>query len=204
MAAVVLPGGGRDAFPGQLRQLDVQAGLVAFHDQDVMPRRALPSTATARRARLRWPSGALVSQAVTAASRLAASTDSRTRRILAGWALHLTHRGWWWGILTIAALTASGLLIVGRRIGLATVAERLYASAVVAAAGGWLAAATEAGAWHDRLPQVLGIGGLILAVPWWAHRRRRARVRVERKLEAWPRSPKLSAWLGLPCFDGQG
>ncbi len=26
----------------------------------------------------------------------------------------------------------------------------------------------------------------VLSVPWWAHRRRRARVRVERKLEAWP------------------
>ena len=29
-------------------------------------------------------------------------------------------------------------------------------------------------------------GGLVLSVPWWAHRRRRAKVRVERKLEAWP------------------
>ena len=27
---------------------------------------------------------------------------------------------------------------------------------------------------------------MILAVPWWAHRRRRAKVRVERKLAAWP------------------
>jgi hypothetical protein len=27
---------------------------------------------------------------------------------------------------------------------------------------------------------------VVLAVPWWAHRRRRAKVRVERKLAAWP------------------
>ena len=27
---------------------------------------------------------------------------------------------------------------------------------------------------------------MVLAVPWWAHRRRRAKVRVERKLAAWP------------------
>jgi hypothetical protein len=39
---------------------------------------------------------------------------------------------------------------------------------------------------HGRLSQILCIGGLVLAVPWWAHRRRRAKVRVERKLEAWP------------------
>jgi hypothetical protein len=32
----------------------------------------------------------------------------------------------------------------------------------------------------------MAIGGLALSLPWWAHRRRRARVRVERKLEAWP------------------
>ena len=30
------------------------------------------------------------------------------------------------------------------------------------------------------------IGALILSVPWWAHRRRRAKVRIERKLQAWP------------------
>jgi AraC-like DNA-binding protein len=36
------------------------------------------------------------------------------------------------------------------------------------------------------LPQILLIGGAALAVPWWAHRRRRARVRVERTLASWP------------------
>jgi hypothetical protein len=106
--------------------------------------------------------------------------------MLAGWVLHATHPAWWWGILALAAIGAPGLLIFGRRIGLASAAERLYAAIVVAATGGWLAVATAAGSRHDRLPQVLGVGGLVLAVPWWAHRRRRARVRVERKLDAWP------------------
>ncbi len=36
------------------------------------------------------------------------------------------------------------------------------------------------------LPTIAMVGTVILGVPWWAHRRRRARVRVERTLEAWP------------------
>jgi len=116
--------------------------------------------------------------------------------MLTGWLLHLNHQAWWWGILIAAALAAFGTLIVGGRIGLTTVAERLYAATVIASAGGWLAAATAAGPSHDRLPQVLGIGGLILAIPWWAHRRRRARVRVERKLEAWPEVAKAVGLAG--------
>ena len=32
-------------------------------------------------------------------------------------------------------------------------------------------------------------------VPWWAHRRRRAKVRVERTLDAWPH---ITAAVGLP------
>ena len=37
-------------------------------------------------------------------------------------------------------------------------------------------------------------GALIAATPWWAHRRRRAKVRVERKLVAWP---EISQAIGL-------
>ena len=36
------------------------------------------------------------------------------------------------------------------------------------------------------LPLTLAIGTMVLAVPWWSHRRRRAKVQVERKLAAWP------------------
>jgi hypothetical protein len=35
----------------------------------------------------------------------------------------------------------------------------------------------------------------VLAVPWWAHGRRRAKVRVERKLAAWP---AIARDVGLP------
>jgi hypothetical protein len=43
--------------------------------------------------------------------------------------------------------------------------------------------------------QVLGFGALILAVPWWAHRRRRAWARAQRAISAWP---DISAAVGLP------
>ena len=63
------------------------------------------------------------------------------------------------------------------------------------AAGGRLAVATAAGPVTSPLPQALVIGGTVLAVPWWAHRRQRARVRIERKLQAWPEIAKA---VGLP------
>jgi hypothetical protein len=106
--------------------------------------------------------------------------------LLTGWAVHGTHRAWWWAVLVIATVAASALAVFGARIGLAALTERLYAAVVVAASGGWLAAAVAVGPMHRPLPQILAIGGLVLSVPWWAHRRRRAKVRVERKLSAWP------------------
>ena len=83
----------------------------------------------------------------------------------------------------------------GARIGLSRLAERVYAAAAVLAAGGWLAVAALLGPFTAPMPQVLGIGALVLAVPWWAHRRRRARVRVQRALAAWPDIAKA---IGLP------
>jgi FtsK/SpoIIIE family len=100
--------------------------------------------------------------------------------------LHLTHPQWWPAILAVAALAGCGLAVTGHRFGLPTRIDCLYAAAVVTATGGWVAAATAMGPLVWPLPHLLVTGGLILAVPWWAHRRRRARVRVERKLEAWP------------------
>ena len=87
------------------------------------------------------------------------------------------------------------LAVFGARLGLARLAERVYAAAAVLAAGAWLAAAAILGPLTSPLPQVLGIGALLLAVPWWAHRRRRARVRVQRALAAWP---DISKAIGLP------
>jgi S-DNA-T family DNA segregation ATPase FtsK/SpoIIIE len=62
----------------------------------------------------------------------------------------------------------------------------LHAAAVTAAAGGWLTAATVHGPWRDPLPTILIAGMLAAGVPWWSHRRRRARVRVDRTIQAWP------------------
>jgi hypothetical protein len=101
--------------------------------------------------------------------------------------LHAVHHGGWLTlILTATALLAIGLAAFGERFGIASLAERAYAALLVTADGGWLAAATVAGPLRTPLPQALAIGSGVLAIPWWANHRRRARVRVERKLEAWP------------------
>jgi len=114
---------------------------------------------------------------------------------LGAWVLHTGHPRWW---IYVAALTAIGvgwLAVVGRRLGLPPLAEQIYAATVAGTAGGWLAAATVIGPWRSPLPQVLTIAALVLGVPWWAHRRRRAKVRVERTLAVWPEIAKA---VGLP------
>ena len=93
----------------------------------------------------------------------------------------------WWALILTGSLMAAWLIaIFGARFGLAPVAERAYAAIVTLTVGGWLTMATVLGPFTQPLPQVLGIVTVVFAVPWWAHRRRRAKVRVERKLEAWP------------------
>jgi hypothetical protein len=115
--------------------------------------------------------------------------------MLTAWWLHAAHPRWWPMILAGAAVASCAAVVLGRRLSLPVLAERLYAALVVLAAGAWIAAATIAGPFVSPLPQVMAISGLVLAVPWWAHRRRRARVRVERKLAAWPDIAKA---VGLP------
>ena len=56
----------------------------------------------------------------------------------------------------------------------------------VLACGTWDAVAAAVGPLAPPLPQALGIGGLVLSVPWWANRRRRAKVRVARTIATWP------------------
>jgi S-DNA-T family DNA segregation ATPase FtsK/SpoIIIE len=104
----------------------------------------------------------------------------------AAWWLHGHDAHWWPVIASLAAASAPVLAVAGGRIGLANLAERIYASTVAASASAWLAAATAAGPAQRPLPLLILIGTLVLAVPWWTHRRRRARIRVERKLAAWP------------------
>jgi hypothetical protein len=100
--------------------------------------------------------------------------------------LHLTHPEWWPYLLLAAMVAAWGVATLSGRVGLVLRVERYYAATVTASAGCWLAAATGLGVTGWPLPQVLLVTGLLLALPWWAHRRRRAKVRVDRKLAAWP------------------
>jgi len=100
--------------------------------------------------------------------------------------LHAQHSRWWQAFTVAAAVGVSGIAIVGGRLGLASRAERCFAMTIIAALGGWLAAATDLGPGRQPLPWLLVISTSVLGVPWWAHRRRRAKVRVERLLAAWP------------------
>jgi S-DNA-T family DNA segregation ATPase FtsK/SpoIIIE len=106
--------------------------------------------------------------------------------VAAGWWLHASRPHWWPVLLGVTAAAAWVLAGFGARLGLAALIERVYAAITTVAAGAWLAAATAFGPVAFPLPQALAAGALVLSVPWWAHRRRRARVRVERKLQAWP------------------
>jgi len=106
--------------------------------------------------------------------------------LLTAWWLNAAHPRWWPLPVVLAVVASWPLIAIGRHLRLPTVGERLYAAITVLAAGGWLAAATALGPFTPPMPLVLTIGGIILAVPWWAHRRRRAKVRVERTLAVWP------------------
>jgi hypothetical protein len=108
--------------------------------------------------------------------------------------VHLTHPYWWPYLIVGGIVTACTLCTFGGYLRLARVAERVYAAVAALAVGGWLVEAARLGPFTSPLPQVLGVGALILAVPWWAHRRRRAKVRVERTLAAWP---DISRVIGL-------
>ncbi len=79
--------------------------------------------------------------------------------------------------------------------GIGRTIERTYAATVIATAGGWLAAAIAAGPAVKPLPAIAAIATVILGIPWWAHRRRRARVRAWRTIHSWP---ALAENMGLP------
>jgi hypothetical protein len=135
-------------------------------------------------ARLAWRYRSEIAPATTAGAVL-----------VAGWWLHHGHAGLWPWLLAASDLAAFPLAILGGRVGLPRLAERVYAAVAVLAAGGWLAIAALLGPFALPMPQALGVGALILAVPWWAHRRRRARVRVQRAIANWP---DISKAIGLP------
>jgi hypothetical protein len=144
----------------------------------------LPAPVGVILARLAWRYRSELTPVVTAGAVLGA-----------GWWLHAAHPHWWAYLLGLSAVSAWILVAFGARIGLSRLAERIYAGSVTSTAGGWLAAAALLGPLAGPLPRVLGVCAVVLAVPWWAHRRRRAKVRVQRTLAAWP---DISRAIGLP------
>ena len=110
----------------------------------------------------------------------------------AGWWLHATHPGAAVPIALATAAVCAAVSVVAARTRLkqhgwlGRRSERLYMAVVTGIGGGWLSAATAFGPTTGRLPTLWAFGTVLCAVPWWAHHRRRARVRVERTLEAWP------------------
>ena len=106
--------------------------------------------------------------------------------VAAAWWLHATRPHWWGVTAVLAGVAAWAVALFGARWRFPTLTERVYAAVTIYAAGVWLSAAIAIGPFISPLRQALIIGTLILSVPWWAHRRRRAKVRVERKLQSWP------------------
>jgi S-DNA-T family DNA segregation ATPase FtsK/SpoIIIE len=106
--------------------------------------------------------------------------------MVSGWYAHVALSHGWWLILGLSGVAAWALGSFGAKIGIPALLERLYVTVTVLMCGTWLTLATAAGPFSSPLPQALGIGWLVLSVPWWANRRRRAKVRVERTIAAWP------------------
>jgi hypothetical protein len=110
--------------------------------------------------------------------------------------LHRTHPGAWpW--LTVATAGSVAFLTVplpawARKAWdiLDRPAERVYVAAVTTATGGWLTAATVIGPAIAPMPAVGVALTVACGTPWWASRRRRAKVRVDRLLESWPETAK--------------
>jgi S-DNA-T family DNA segregation ATPase FtsK/SpoIIIE len=103
-----------------------------------------------------------------------------------GWYAHRALSPWWPLILAVPGIAAWVLAAFGARLGIPGRLERLYVAVTVLACGTWDAVVAVAGPLAPPLPQALGLGGLVLSVPWWANRRRRAKVRVARTIATWP------------------
>jgi len=121
--------------------------------------------------------------------------------VAAAWWLHRTRPQWWFAVAVLAGVAAWAVALFGARWRLPTLAERVYAAITIYAGGIWLSAATAIGPFLRPLPQAGVIAALILSVPWWAHRRRRAKVRLERKLAAWPDIAKAIGLAGAEVMS---
>ncbi len=104
--------------------------------------------------------------------------------VLATVVLGIPHRLLW--SRPAGKFTAGALTRLWEACGIDRGIERAYATTVIAVTGGWLAAAIAAGPFTKPLPAIAGIATVILAIPWWSHRRRRAKARIEKTISAWP------------------
>ena len=121
--------------------------------------------------------------------------------VAAAWWLHHTRPQWWFPVAVLAGVAAWAVALFGGRWRLPTLPERVYAAVTIYAGGIWLSVAIAIGPFFRPLLQAGIIAALILSVPWWAHRRRRAKVALERKLHAWPDIAKA---IGLAGAQGPG
>ncbi len=114
---------------------------------------------------------------------------------------HAEPRSWVWsGLATLTLITALTIpppawarkawALLDRP------ADRAYAAIVSMNAGGWLTAAIAIGPATPPMPVLGGILTLASAIPWWASGRRRAKVRLDRKLESWPEVAKAVGLAG--------
>jgi biotin operon repressor len=141
----------------------------------------IPETAAVAIARAVWRYRSELAPIVFAALTVSAAAQ-----------LHRTHPRWWpwWALATV---TTAAILAIPVPAWLRKAwpvvdrpAERLYAGAVTVTAGGWFTAATAVGPVTPPMPVLAACFTLICAIPWWASRRRRAKVRLDRKLQSWP------------------
>ena len=119
----------------------------------------------------------------------------------AAWWLHHTRPHWWFPVAVLAGVAAWAVALFGGRWRLPTLPERVYAAVTIYAGGIWLSVAIAIGPFFRPLLQTGIIAALILSVPWWAHRRRRAKVALERKLQAWPDIAKAIGLAGAEVMS---
>ena len=113
--------------------------------------------------------------------------------VAAGIVTGVPHRLLW--AMPARKVTAGIITRVWEACGITRPAERAYVTAVVVTGGGWLSAAIAAGPLTRPLPAIAGIATVVLGIPWWAHRRRRAKVRIERTVQTWP---DMAENMGVP------
>jgi len=121
--------------------------------------------------------------------------------VAAAWWLHHTRPHWWFSVAVLAGVAAWAVALFGARWRLPTLPERVYAAVTIYAAGIWLSVAIAIGPFFRPLLQAGIIAALVLSVPWWAHRRRRAKVALERKLQAWPDIAKAIGLAGIEVMS---